>query len=110
TLIRSCTHNPSVGGPKKTRNCRPLPLLRALAGCTTGLMLFSGRLAWRDRMARSARIALVAALLFGGTSLATAKTRGAAHRNPSPPRITETAPRQQQCGNCDLYGHSITAY
>jgi len=42
-----------------------------------GVMLFSRRLAWRDRMARSAWVALVAALLFGGTSLATAKTRGA---------------------------------
>jgi hypothetical protein len=49
-----------------------------------GVMLFSRRLAWRDRMARSAWVALVAALLFGGTSLATGKTRGAAHRNPFP--------------------------
>ena len=72
--------------------------------------------AWRDPMARSARVALVAALLFGGTSLATAKTRGAVHRNPFPPRITETAPRstgvlppeQQCCCSCDPYGHSIT--
>jgi hypothetical protein len=81
-----------------------------------GVMLFSRRLAWRDRMARSAWVALVAALLFGGTSLATAKTRGAAHRNPFPPRITESAlrstgvlPTEQQCGSkCDPYGHAIT--
>jgi hypothetical protein len=68
-------------------------------------------------MARSARIALVAALLFGGTSLAQAKTRGASHRDPFPPRITQIAPRpsgvlppEQQCGSkCDPYGHAITA-
>jgi len=67
-------------------------------------------------MARSARVALVAAMLFVGTSLATAKTRGVAHRNPFSPHITETAPRpsgvlppEQQCGGkCDPYGHAIT--
>src|SRR5690242_8031730 len=66
-------------------------------------------------MARSAWVALVAALLFGAHSIATAKTRGAAHRNPVPHRITETGPRsgvlppEQQCGSqCDPYGHAIT--
>jgi hypothetical protein len=58
-------------------------------------MFFSGRLVWRDSMTKSARIAVVVALLLGGSSLATAKTRGAAgaHRNPSHPGITETTPR-----------------
>jgi hypothetical protein len=67
-------------------------------------------------MTRSARVALVAALLFGGTSIVTAKNRGPTHRNPFPPRITETVPRstgvlppEQQCGSlCDPYGHAIT--
>ena len=44
-------------------------------------------------MARSAWVALGAALLFGGTCLATAKTRGAAHRDSFPPHMTETRPR-----------------
>jgi hypothetical protein len=46
-------------------------------------------------MTKSARIAVVVALLLGGSSLATAKTRGpaGAHRNPSHPGITETTPR-----------------
>jgi hypothetical protein len=47
-------------------------------------------------MTKSARIAVaVAALLLGGTSLAMAKTRGAAgaHRHPSHPGINETTSR-----------------
>src|SRR5262249_58181239 len=84
--------------------CRPVPVHSAVRRTqrhsgvmaiwettAAGVMLLSRRLAWRDRMARSAWVALVAALLFGGTSLATAKTRGAAHRNPFPPPITDDA-------------------
>jgi hypothetical protein len=46
-------------------------------------------------MTRSARIAVAAALLLAGTSLATAKTRGVAgaNSNPLPPGINETASR-----------------
>ena len=46
-------------------------------------------------MTRSARIAVAAALLLAGTSLATAKTRGAAGapRHPSHPGINETTSR-----------------
>jgi hypothetical protein len=60
-------------------------------------MFFSGRhLAWRDNMTRSAWIAVAAALLLGGTSLATAKTRGVAatHGKPFHPGINETTSRQ----------------
>lgn len=48
-------------------------------------------------MRGSALIAVVAALSLGGTSLATAKTRGAAsaHSKPLQPGITETAPRSR---------------
>ena len=46
-------------------------------------------------MTRIARSAVAVALLLSGTSLATAKIRGAvgAHSNPSHPRISETASR-----------------
>ena len=46
-------------------------------------------------MTRSARIAVAAALLLTGTSLATAKSRGAAspHGKPFPPGINETTSR-----------------
>jgi len=46
-------------------------------------------------MMRSALIAVAAALLLGGTSLASAKSRGAAgaHSKPSHPVINETTPR-----------------
>ncbi len=44
-------------------------------------------------MTKSALIAVAAALLLGGTSLATAKSRGGGHRNPSHPGISETTPR-----------------
>jgi len=46
-------------------------------------------------MARSARIAVAAALLLTGTSLATARIRGpaGAHGNPSRPGINETTSR-----------------
>ena len=46
-------------------------------------------------MTKSARIAVAAALLLGGTSLATAKTRGVAgaHGNPFHPDINETVSR-----------------
>jgi hypothetical protein len=46
-------------------------------------------------MTRAALIAVVAALLLGGTSLASAKSRGTAvaHGKPSRPSINETTPR-----------------
>ena len=46
-------------------------------------------------MTKLALITVAAALLLGGTSLATAKIRGAAgaHSNPVHPGISETAPR-----------------
>jgi hypothetical protein len=46
-------------------------------------------------MTRSALIAVAAALLLGGTSLASAKSRGAAgaHSKPSRPSINEITPR-----------------
>jgi hypothetical protein len=45
-------------------------------------------------MTRSARIAVAAALLLAGTSLATAKSRGASsHGKPFHPGINETTPR-----------------
>jgi hypothetical protein len=44
-------------------------------------------------MTKSVLIAVAVAALVGGTSLATAKTRGAAHRNPSHPGNTETTHR-----------------
>jgi hypothetical protein len=48
-------------------------------------------------MTRSALIAVAAAFLLAGTSLATAKTRGMAsthaHGNPSRPNINKTTPR-----------------
>jgi hypothetical protein len=46
------------------------------------------------KMRGSALIAVAAVLLFGGTSLATAKTRAAAHAHSKPlqPSVTETAP------------------
>jgi hypothetical protein len=46
-------------------------------------------------MTRIVRSAVAAALLLGGTSLATAKIRGAAgaHSNPSHPAVSETASR-----------------
>jgi hypothetical protein len=52
-------------------------------------------LAQRNSMTKSARIAVAVALLLGGTSLAMAKTRGAAgaHRHPSHPSINETTSR-----------------
>ena len=45
-------------------------------------------------MTKSALIAVAVALLLGGTSLASAKTRGAAgaHRHPSHPIINKTTP------------------
>jgi hypothetical protein len=48
-----------------------------------------------NSMTRSALIAVAAALLLGGTSLASAKSRGAAgaHSKPSHPVINETTPR-----------------
>jgi hypothetical protein len=54
-----------------------------------------GYLARRNSMTKSARIAVAVALLLGGTSLAMAKTRGAAgaHRHPSHPSINETTSR-----------------
>jgi hypothetical protein len=57
---------------------------------------FLGRyLARRNSMTKSARIAVAVALLLVGTSLAMAKTRGAAgaHRHPSHPSINETTSR-----------------
>src|SRR5438105_8192562 len=55
-----------------------------------------GRLptAWRNSMTKSALIAVAAALLLGGTSLASAKNRGAAgaHSKPSRPSINEITP------------------
>jgi hypothetical protein len=66
-------------------------------------VFLGGNLARRNSMTKSALIAVAVALLLGGTSLATAKTRGAAgaHRHPShrvinettPPVINETTPR-----------------
>lgn len=50
-------------------------------------------------MTKSVRIAVAVALVLGGTSLATAKSRGAAgtHRHPSHPAINETtAPRARE--------------
>jgi hypothetical protein len=46
-------------------------------------------------MTKPARIAVAVALLLGGSSLAMAKTRGAAgaHRHPSHPVINEPTPR-----------------
>ena len=44
-------------------------------------------------MTKSALIVVAAALLLGGTSLASAKTKGAAHSKPSRPSIDEIAPR-----------------
>jgi hypothetical protein len=46
-------------------------------------------------MTKSALIVVAAALLLGGTSLASAKNKGAAgaHSKPSPPSINEIAPR-----------------
>ena len=46
-------------------------------------------------MTKSAMIVVAAALLLGGTSLASAKTKGAAgaHSKPSRPSIDEIAPR-----------------
>jgi hypothetical protein len=51
--------------------------------------------AWSNSMTRSARIAVAVALLLGGTSLATAKSRGAAgaHGKPFHLGINETTPR-----------------
>jgi hypothetical protein len=50
---------------------------------------------WRNSMTRSARIAVAAALLVAGTSLATAKTRGvaSAHGKPFQPGVNETPSR-----------------
>ena len=45
-------------------------------------------------MTKSTQMAVAVALLLSGTSLATAKSRGAAHRNPSHPGITETTPHR----------------
>jgi hypothetical protein len=53
-------------------------------------------------MAKSAVIAVAAALLLGGTSLATAKTRSAAgaHRSPSHPGVNEaTASSRPRAAN-----------
>jgi hypothetical protein len=44
-------------------------------------------------MSRSALMVVAAALLLGGTSLASAKNRGAAGVKPLPPGINETVPR-----------------
>ena len=44
-------------------------------------------------MTKSALIAVAAALLLGGTSLASAKNRGAAGSKPSRPSINEVTPR-----------------
>jgi hypothetical protein len=57
------------------------------------MFLFWGR---RNSMTKSAPIAVAVALLLGGTSLATAKNRGAAgtHRHPSHPGINETTPQR----------------
>jgi hypothetical protein len=51
--------------------------------------------AWSDYMTRAARIAVAVALLLAGTSLATAKSRGAAgaHGKPFHPGINETTSR-----------------
>ena len=49
-------------------------------------------------MKRSARIAVAAAVLLAGTSLATAKTRGAAHGRVPHPGINETTPTRGATG------------
>jgi hypothetical protein len=51
--------------------------------------------AWRNSMTKSALIVVASAVLLGGTSLASAKTGGAAgaHSKPSRPSINEVTPR-----------------
>jgi hypothetical protein len=77
--------------------CDILLILGVVLGAVSQTFCQSGRneAAWSNSMTRSARIAVAVALLLGGTSLATAKSRGAAgaHGKPFHLGINETTPR-----------------